>query len=647
MTPCPPTRMLTIVEQMMTGPTLTLFTGDRAQAQQFLIEFSQLERANLRHVLITRPALQVELALSFIHGPLTDPWRQTVQCSSPGNTEDEELWDKFYNSFCTAWTDDLPVSMPQTPLPLAPIDASPRVEEPQVIATPVQTTAVPSPNAEDDLDFKEFYPSYLDDNVGIFSPRAPTLMPPPSIFDLVRPSKKQYTCQRSPPPLLPTLPDADEDWTLFAPCVVSVPTPFVSTLQTDHVAQRVEKRQRDYTSDEAETRRNKCPRLAAHTGPPCARPQLGRRSVPLPRKYAFAPRWTTSAPITSTPRLLVPYSPPPRQPPGPPDDPGPPVPAALPLGRHHTIVEDNNNRRGGVKTLDSSVFAPDVAVSPTPTPVLDSPRPPTPHTPPPRRPDIFPRLTLEIPRNPDSLATHPTNSRRHRNAHPRTPAQTTTTTVDPVNTPPTCLTPISAQDAVDSPPQTPPHTHLFPRHAFEGPRDPDELATRTTNRQRCGNARSPYPATSRNHDRHARQAHPTTSPEDAMPTPVTSRLVRRRRRATAATLSTSPPPDLTATRNRDRHVRAAHRHPDRPTQVQQQPDRQRNRANAAVEVFLEQYDAARTTSAPTPICARRTYNAVMQHLDLRLPKKPDTTGITQPFALKVGPSAILRRWKTE
>ncbi|KAH9062483.1 hypothetical protein EDB83DRAFT_2519986 [Lactarius deliciosus] len=440
--------MLTIVAQTMTGPTPMPFTGDRALAQQFLDEFWQFERANLRHVLITRPALRVELALSFIRGPLTDPWKQTVQRGSPGDTEDEKLWDEFYDSFCTAWTDDLPVPVPQTPSPLESTDA----------------TAVPSPDTDNDFDFKESYASFLNDNAGIFSPRTPTptpsppvseeeedetlyaprtSAPPPSILDVLRP-----LTPTAPSP--PTLADDDGEWTLFAPRVVSVLTPLVTP-----TAPRIEKRKQHDPSDEEETRPSKHPRIAPRTGPPRARPQLARRSVPLPRRYAFAPRRATSAPVTSAPSFIVPYSPPPRRPPSPPDDPGPPVPAALPPGSRHTIVEDDNNRRGGVKTLDSSVFAPDVAVSPTPTPVLDSPRPPTPRTPPPRRPDIFPRLALEMPRDPDSLATHPTNSRRRGNAHPRTPAQTTTdtpsTTVDPVNTPPTRLAPVSAQNAVDSP----------------------------------------------------------------------------------------------------------------------------------------------------------------------------------------------------
>ncbi|KAH9066046.1 hypothetical protein EDB83DRAFT_2519488 [Lactarius deliciosus] len=232
MTPYPPTRMLTIVAQTMTGPTPTTFTGDRAHASQFLIEFSRLERANLRHELVTHPALRIELALAFIRGPLTNPWKQTVQRGAPDDTEDEELWDEFYDSFCTAWTDDLPVPVPQTPSPLESTDA----------------TAVPSPDTDNDFDFEESYASSLNDNAGILPPR--TSEPPPSILDVVRP-----LTPTAPSPL--TLPDADEDWTLFAPRVVSVPTPLVAP-----TAQRVEKRKQHDPSDEEETRPSKHLRIA-------------------------------------------------------------------------------------------------------------------------------------------------------------------------------------------------------------------------------------------------------------------------------------------------------------------------------------------------------------------------------------------------
>ncbi|KAH8993099.1 hypothetical protein EDB83DRAFT_2325237 [Lactarius deliciosus] len=441
----------------MTGPTPTPFTRDHVQAQQFLIEFSQLERANLRHVLITRPALRVELALSFIRGPLTDPWKQTVQRGSPDDTEDEELWDKFYDSFCTAWTDDLPVPVPQTPSP--PVPANDKTIDPPATASDAQRTEeiqvndlanVPAGgNAE--LSPRTRTPADEDEDWTLFAPRAPVPAPltpaaPALIDDLVRPIEE------------PAHPSAPVQ-TLATPSIT--PPPLVSTPQTNRVAQRVEKRQRDYTSEEGETRPSKYARTAPITGPPRTNPQLGRRSVPLPRKYAYAPQRAASAPVTSAPRFIVPYSPPPRRLPGPPGD---PTRDTFTLEDHRTIVEDDNTLTRGVKTLDDSVFAP-----------------------------------------------------------------------------------VSAQDAMDSPLQTPPCAHLFPRHALKRPCNPDELATRTTDRRRCGNARSPYPATSCNHDRHARQAHPTTSPENAMPTPVAPRTMRRRRRATAAARSTLPQLNLTAT----------------------------------------------------------------------------------------------------
>ncbi|KAH9021623.1 hypothetical protein EDB85DRAFT_1895590 [Lactarius pseudohatsudake] len=93
----------------LTGPTPAPFTGDRATAQQFVDEFNQLVRANLRHLLVTRPELRVELALQVSDSGLTD----------------ETVWDNFYDSFCTAWTDD-PVPFPATAIPPPRPPRSPR-----------------------------------------------------------------------------------------------------------------------------------------------------------------------------------------------------------------------------------------------------------------------------------------------------------------------------------------------------------------------------------------------------------------------------------------------------------------------------------------------------------------------------------------
>ncbi|KAH8999652.1 hypothetical protein EDB86DRAFT_3075722 [Lactarius hatsudake] len=105
----------------LTGPIPTPFFGDPAQAQRFIDEFGRLERANRRHPFITQPALRVELALMFIRGPTADPWKCAVRRGRPNEMSDEELWDEFFDSFCTAWIDDTPA--PVTRVPSAPVDA--------------------------------------------------------------------------------------------------------------------------------------------------------------------------------------------------------------------------------------------------------------------------------------------------------------------------------------------------------------------------------------------------------------------------------------------------------------------------------------------------------------------------------------------
>ncbi|KAH9175832.1 hypothetical protein EDB89DRAFT_2066421 [Lactarius sanguifluus] len=513
---------ITAKARTLVGPTPTPFTGDRAQAQRFLVEFLELDRQNRRHTLIIRPALRVELMLSFIHGPLTDPWKCSVRRAHPEETADETLWDEFYDSFCTAWIDD-PPALAQTTS-----SADPGPPLPPVIAT-TRSTPVPA-----------------------------------------------QTTAASPP------------------------TPLVTP-----AALRVEKRQHD-DSDTEETRPSKRPRIATHAGPPRVRPLF----VKLTSRPSSS---STHRPLVD--RLAMP------------DDPvhAPPLvdPDPRPLAPDRTVVEGDNTLTGGVKTLEDSVFAPVSAQD-------------------------------------DEVSNPHTGGSR-----PQTP----------------CLTP----DAADSPPQTPPRVYLFPHHAVERPQDPDELTTKTIDRQCCGNTRVPYPTTPRNHAGRARQTRSTAAPEDVPPTPVASRHIRKRRRANAAAApphspgtattrsqlttaptdapptsapSTSPPPNQTATRNHNRPVHAAHQHPDKPAQVEWQPDsqhprradtaetthttdRQRNRANAAVELFLRRCDADRPMPRPTPTPPDCTYDAVTRHRTFVLATNPDTTRITQPFALRPGPRAVL------
>ncbi|KAH9176138.1 hypothetical protein EDB89DRAFT_2129341 [Lactarius sanguifluus] len=170
--------------------------------------------------------------------------------------------------------------------------------------------AIPTGEAWWDEFVRAFTATWVDpvapnDNPIVPRPAAPA----PSILDVLKPLTPAAAST-------PTLTDDEDDWTLFAPRVTPVPTPLAAP-----TAQRVEKRKRDDISDTEETRPGKHPRIAPHAGPPRARPQLARRSVPLPRKFVYRQRHATSTPVTSAPRFLVQYSPPPRQPPSPPDDP--------------------------------------------------------------------------------------------------------------------------------------------------------------------------------------------------------------------------------------------------------------------------------------------------------------------------------------
>ncbi|KAH8977644.1 hypothetical protein EDB86DRAFT_3160208 [Lactarius hatsudake] len=113
----------------LTGPVPTPFSGNPAQAQQFIDE--------------------VELALTFIRGPTADLWKGAVRRGRPDETTDEGLWDEFFDSFCTAWIDETPMHIPQTPSPLVNASAVQHVEEPRVITTTIQTmTPAPSPTLD-------------------------------------------------------------------------------------------------------------------------------------------------------------------------------------------------------------------------------------------------------------------------------------------------------------------------------------------------------------------------------------------------------------------------------------------------------------------------------------------------------------------
>ncbi|KAH9168016.1 hypothetical protein EDB89DRAFT_2074399 [Lactarius sanguifluus] len=251
--------------------------------------------------------------------PLVDDWKQTAYHGLAAYPTGEAWWDEFVRAFTAAWID-----------PIAP-------------------------------------------DKSLFAPR--TSVPPTAILTVLNPRTPIVTAP-------PTNADEDEDWALFAPHTSPVTTFVAQHAEAPHVSPatahtlplpcqtplvapdmpRIEKRRCHDTPDEDATHLSKLPRLAAHAEPPRARPQLPRRSVPLPRKIVYRQCRATSAPVTGAPRFLVLYSPSPSRPPGPPGDPvhAPPLvdpnPRLLAPGR--TVVEDDKMLTGGVKTLDDSVFAP-------------------------------------------------------------------------------------------------------------------------------------------------------------------------------------------------------------------------------------------------------------------------------------------------
>ncbi|KAH9015951.1 hypothetical protein EDB83DRAFT_2528878 [Lactarius deliciosus] len=133
----------------------TYFTGDWVQAQQFLNEFRQLDQVNQHHLLVTQPKLQVELVLTFIQGPRTDPWQCTLRRGQAGKLPDESIWDEFFNLFCTTWINGPPTPVTQMSPPMPANDkttdcTSLDLDKGELLSSPVQIVPPPLPVAEDD-----------------------------------------------------------------------------------------------------------------------------------------------------------------------------------------------------------------------------------------------------------------------------------------------------------------------------------------------------------------------------------------------------------------------------------------------------------------------------------------------------------------
>ncbi|KAH9034462.1 hypothetical protein EDB85DRAFT_1947238 [Lactarius pseudohatsudake] len=98
------------------GTPPTIFTGNRAESEQFLREFRQWRRTNRNHELVLSPYQRVGLALGLIRGPAVNDWGDaaeraldaaTTRTTNPLAETDEALWTTFETDFKAAWTDTL------------------------------------------------------------------------------------------------------------------------------------------------------------------------------------------------------------------------------------------------------------------------------------------------------------------------------------------------------------------------------------------------------------------------------------------------------------------------------------------------------------------------------------------------------------
>ncbi|KAH9028474.1 hypothetical protein EDB85DRAFT_2147870 [Lactarius pseudohatsudake] len=473
----------------LTGPTPAPFTGDRATAQQFVDEFNQLARANLRHLLIARPELRVELALQYINkNPTTIAWRRSARSQSrTSGLTDETVWDQFYDSFCTTWTDD-PAPMPAATLPPPrPVPGGDRV---------VDLT---------DSDLAEW---------ALSAPRTELTQTPP----------RSPHNPRSPTSLLDSVTPVDEPPRSTHTPVHPAPVPSVAAAATSRA-----EGPRTNDDDDATVSNNE---EGSYKG--------------------------------STPRLL------------------PPGVAALPVASA-LVVEDDNSPGGEVKTLGTSVFTSDFTLSHPVVPVLP---PQTPlyniYDSPGRA--MFAPIPRKRPREPDDTTDrdrtrrarhhleHPPDSRllktarrivatKHRNQHvwhrPRDHDRDTirksrvrhaltdeerrrylTEGRTESSTPSYGSTVLTRRTDTEAQPRSPRYADIFPRHAFEQPRDPDEVAPATplsgNQRRHHANAAAtvprPPPAASRN--RVGPAARTSHQPDEGV-TRSRDRPTRHRLRATA------------------------------------------------------------------------------------------------------------------
>ncbi|KAH9016437.1 hypothetical protein EDB85DRAFT_2020245 [Lactarius pseudohatsudake] len=184
------------------GPRPTPFTGNPAQAQQFLNEFRQLKKANPCHPFLYRPELRVRLALKHIDkNPKTDAWIHDAQSRDSGLTN-ETVWNDFLDSFCETWIYSpkstisvvAPIVQPLTEVPSpSPAIASTlkRVDDMSIVLT---TDELPPRCLLGTIDLTE-------DDADDWTLFAPRTSAPPTDFTIIAPVMTRNESSDPPPPL--------------------------------------------------------------------------------------------------------------------------------------------------------------------------------------------------------------------------------------------------------------------------------------------------------------------------------------------------------------------------------------------------------------------------------------------------------------
>ncbi|KAH9020586.1 hypothetical protein EDB85DRAFT_2278728 [Lactarius pseudohatsudake] len=435
----------------LNGPIPTPFTGDLTHAAQFLQELDSLVWKNPDHPLFSTPWMRIDTALAFISGPVTLTWKYNIQRSRSPEIATDTLWDDFLESFCEAWV--------YSPEPTISVVA-PTVQTSTADISSSSLAAVSTLKRVDDISIvltkNELPPRHLSETIdqtadedetddrSSFAPctsAPPPISPSSSPFDRASPINE--------PPRAPfqtrgqTVPVTTHDESSNLPPTVTLDLSTIVSTAQHPVAAPVKiddgeilaipphasdgttrKREHSYEAEDEHAYPRKHPRT-----------QLARRCRPLPRQYRYVRQ-----PITLPPPVD--------------DSSGPFAPVRLyqssPSVRLTTprraVLHDAISLRLPSRSFPAAID-PAADINDAADAVLFPSRPPS--------PSLAPALP---------------------SAH--LPASI----VEDDNSPRGGIKPLDASGFnpihATSPPRTPRdlrYTDIFPRHAFEMPRDPDEV----------------------------------------------------------------------------------------------------------------------------------------------------------------------------